>query len=166
MDYDRYLEQLRVGVSETGSLRSLVVLSRKIKAVNAALLIKTGDAYVSRLRIGLMEKPKRILFSAGEPFYDRFLSRRQAVLLLDRLQIIPSLAARFNPEDLKYMQVAIFLPAIYQKAPAVLFLALPARTHGVEGRHSGAGYLHLTRGARRLYHSAIRSCNNPPTSIS
>jgi hypothetical protein len=49
------------------------------------------------------------------------------VLLLERLQIIPSLAARFNPEDLKYMQVAIFLPAIYQKTPAVLFLALPAR---------------------------------------
>ena len=127
LDYDQYLEQFRVGISETGSLRSLVELSRKIKAVNAALLVKTGDSFVSRLRIGLMEKPERILFTAGEPFYERFLSRRLAVLLLERLQVIPSLAARFNPEDLRYMQTALFLPATYQKAPALLFLALPTR---------------------------------------
>ena len=81
LDYDQYLQQFRVGASETGSLKSLVEISRKIKAVNAALLIKTGDAFVSRLRIGLLEKPTRILFAAGEPFYDRFLSQRQAVLL-------------------------------------------------------------------------------------
>jgi hypothetical protein len=127
LDYDQYLLQYRVGVSETGGLRSLVEISRKLKAVNAALLIKTGEAYVSRLRIGLLEKPARILFSAGEPFYDRFLCLRQAVLLNDRPKAIPSLAARFNPEDLKYMQMAIFLPAIYQKTEAVLFFGLPAK---------------------------------------
>jgi hypothetical protein len=127
LDYDQYLEQFRVGVSETGSLRSLVEISRKLKAVNAALLIKTGEAYVSRLRIGLLEKPARILFSAGETFYDRFLSRRQAVLLNGRPQAIPSLAARFNPEDLKYMQMAVFLPAVYQSTEAMLFFGLPVK---------------------------------------
>ncbi len=127
LDYDQYLLQFRVGVSETGGLRSLVEISRKLKAVNAALLIKTGEAYVSRLRIGLLEKPARILFSAGEPFYDRFLSRRQSVLLNGRPQAIPSLAARFNPEDLKYMQMALFLPTVYQKTEAVLFFGLPVK---------------------------------------
>jgi hypothetical protein len=127
LDYDQYLLQFRVGVSETGGLRSLVEISRKLQAVNAALLIKTGEAYVSRLRIGLLEKPARILFSAGEPFYDRFLSRRQAVLLSDRPQVIPSLAVRFNSEDLKYMQMAIILPAVYQKTEAVLFFGLPVK---------------------------------------
>jgi hypothetical protein len=127
LDYDQYLTQFRVGSSETGHLKSLVELSRKLKAVNAALLIKTGDAYVSRLRIGLLEKPARILFSAGEAFYDRFLSQRQAVLLHERPQAIPSLAARFNPEDLKYMQMALFLPAIYQNTEAVLLLSLAAK---------------------------------------
>jgi hypothetical protein len=105
-------------------MKSLVEISRKIKAVNAALLVQAGTAYVSKLRIGMLEKPERILFSAGEPFYDRFLSQRQAVLLNEKPQNIPSLAARFNPEDLKYMQMALFLPAIYQKTPAVLFLGL------------------------------------------
>ncbi len=127
LDYDQYLLQFRVGVSETGALRSLVEISRKLKAVNAALLIKTGEAYVSRLRIGLLEKPARILFSAGELFYDRFLSRRQSVLLNGRPQAIPSLAARFNPEDLKYMQMALFLPTVYQKTEAVLFFGLPVK---------------------------------------
>ena len=127
LDYDQFLTQFRVGASETGHLKSLVEISRKLKAVNAALLVKTGDAYVSRLRIGLLERPARILFSAGEAFYDRFLSPRQAVLLNERPQAIPSLAARFNPEDLKYMQMALFLPAIYQKTEAVLFLGLATK---------------------------------------
>ncbi|OHD76642.1 MAG: hypothetical protein A2V99_15440 [Spirochaetes bacterium RBG_16_67_19] len=127
LDYDQFLTQFRVGASETGHLKSLVEISRKLKAVNAALLVKTGDAYVSRLRIGLLERPARILFSAGEAFYDRFLSPRQAVLLTERPQAIPSLAARFNPEDLKYMQMALFLPAIYQKTEAVLFLGLATK---------------------------------------
>jgi len=77
------------------------------------------------VRQKLLEKPERILLSAGEPFYDRFLSQRQAVLLAERPQDIPSLAAHFNPEDLKYMRMALFLPAIYQKTQAVLFLGLP-----------------------------------------
>jgi hypothetical protein len=127
LDYDQFLTQFRVGASETGHLKSLVEISRKLKAVNAALLVKTGDAYVSRLRIGLLERPARILFSAGEAFYDRFLSPRQAVLLNERPQAIPSLAARFNHEDLKYMQMTLFLPAIYQKTEAVLFLGLAAK---------------------------------------
>ena len=127
LDYDQYLQQFRDGASETGSMKSLVEISRKIKAVNAALLVKAGDAYVTKLRIGLLDKPERILFSAGDPFYDRFLSRRQAVLLSERPESIPSLAARFNPEDLKYMKAALFLPAVYQKTQAVLFLGLPSK---------------------------------------
>jgi len=125
LDYDEYLTQYRDGESETRRLKSLVLISRKIKAVNAILLAKEGEGYTSRLRVGLLEKPERIRFNPGEPFYERFLRERRIVLINERPQQVAGLAGKFNPEDLKYMQAAVFLPATFQKAPALLFLGLP-----------------------------------------
>jgi hypothetical protein len=79
------------------------------------------------LRVGLMDKPEVIRFTAGEPFYEQFLKERRAVLVLERPSRVRGLVGKFHPEDLKYMQGALFLPAVFQRASAFLFLGLPSR---------------------------------------
>jgi hypothetical protein len=127
LDFDQFLSQFGSGATDTSILRSLVEISRKIKAVSATILQETGRSFSSTLRVGLMDKPEVIRFAAGEPFYERFLKERQAVLILERPSRVPGLVGKFHPEDLKYMQGALFLPAVFQRAPAFLFLGLPSR---------------------------------------
>jgi hypothetical protein len=95
--------------------------------VNAALFVKAGEAYAVELRVGLLDKPELIMFSAGEPFYNRCLFKRQVVLIDERPAAVAGIASKFNPEDLRYMQAAVFLPATFQNTQAVLFLGLPTK---------------------------------------
>jgi hypothetical protein len=127
LDYDQFLSQFADGASDTGILKSLVEISRKIKAVSATILQQKGKSFSSTLRVGLMDKPETIRFAAGEPFYERFLKERQAVLILERPSRVRGLVGKFHPEDLKYMQGALFLPAVFQRVRAFLFLGLPSR---------------------------------------
>lgn len=127
LDYDQFLGNFGDGSSDSSALESLVEVSRKIQAVSAVILMEAGQSFDSVLRVGLMEKPATIRFAAGEPFYDRLLKQHQTVLILERPASIPGLAGKFHPEDQKYMQGALFLPAVYQSVPAYLFLGLPSR---------------------------------------
>ncbi len=127
LDYDQFLSQFDDGASDTSILKSLVEISRKIKAVSATILQEKDRSFSSTLRVGLMDKPEIIRFAAGEPFYERFLKERQAVLILERPSRVRGLVGKFHPEDLRYMQGALFLPAVFQRASAFLFLGLPSR---------------------------------------
>ena len=127
IDYDGYLEGFRRGKTETDRLRSLVDLSRSLRAVNAGIFVATGGRFEAKLKVGLLDHAGTLAFSAQEPVGARYLHPRKAVVVAGSLEKVTALARHFHPDDLKYMQGALFLPAVYQGANAVLFLGLPVK---------------------------------------
>jgi hypothetical protein len=127
LDYQGYLAQFGSLEKETGKLRSLVELSSKIKAMSAAILVKSGELFAPSLKIGLIDKPEKLRFSAAEAFYRTFLAERKIVLINEQLESVKALASKFNAEDLQYLRGAIFIPAVYEDKEALLFLGMPLK---------------------------------------
>jgi hypothetical protein len=127
LDYDGYLEAFRRGRTETDRLRSLVELSRKLKAVNAAIFVAVKDRFEPRLKVGLLDHGGALEFTAEEPVGARYLSARKTVVVAESLEKVKALSRHFHPDDLKYMQGGLFLPVIYQRTDGVLFLGLPLK---------------------------------------
>jgi hypothetical protein len=106
-------------------LNSLVELSGKLRAVNAAIFGRKDGRYTLAFKVGLLDDPVAIEFAGGEFFYDEFLSLRKTTLVRERPEKLHALARKFNPDDLRYLQAAIFIPIMYENAEAYLYLCLP-----------------------------------------
>jgi hypothetical protein len=111
--------------SVTQRLKSLVELSGKLRAVNAAIFGRQDDRYSLSFKVGLLDDPVAIDFAGGEFLYDQILKPRKAALVRERPEKLHALASKFNPDDLRYLQAAIFVPIIYESAEAYLYLGLP-----------------------------------------
>ena len=125
LDYDNYLAQFQGGNRETLTLRSLIELSRKVKAVGSAISYKRRDSYVPALSVGMRDVEARFRFTAGEPFYERFLEKRKTLIIQEPLENIKAFAGKFSRDDFSYIKGAIFLPTMFRGQEAVLFLGLP-----------------------------------------
>jgi hypothetical protein len=125
LDYDEYLNGFRAGKTETDRLRSLVELSGKLKAVNAAIFSKDNGKYALVLKIGLNDPGFEVFFTPGEPFIEMFVKPRHTVYIGDNIEKIKALAKKLHPEDLKYMQAAFIFPAVFHGHESFLLLGLP-----------------------------------------
>jgi hypothetical protein len=125
LDYDGYLKSFRGGKTETDRLRSLVELSGKLKAVNAAVFGKSDGKYSLELKVGLNDPGFEVSFAPDEPFVQMFIASRQTVILGENIEKIKALSKKIHPEDLKYMQSAIILPVVYDNRESFLLLGLP-----------------------------------------
>jgi len=125
LDFDGYARSYKGVDAETGRLKALFDLSARARATGSALFFMEGGAYTPLLKVGLMDPLGSLAFLPGEPFYERLLKEPQAVLVNRRLDGVKALAKKFNEHDVIYMQGAAFLPAVFQKQPALLFLGLP-----------------------------------------
>jgi hypothetical protein len=125
LDYDEYLNGFRAGKTETDRLRSLVELSGKLKAVNAAIFSKDNGKYALVLKIGLNDPGFEVFFTPGEPFIEMFVKPRHTVYIGDNIEKIKALAKKLHPEDLKYMQAAFIFPAVFHGNESFLLLGLP-----------------------------------------
>ncbi len=125
LDYDGYLKEFRRGKTETDRLRSLVELSGKLKAVNAAIFSKENGKYFLKLKVGLSDPGFEIVFTMDEPFVKMFVEPRQTVVISEKIEKVKALAKKLHPEDLKYIQGAIVLPLVFGNQASFLFLGLP-----------------------------------------
>jgi hypothetical protein len=125
LDFDEYLKAFRGGKTETDRLRSLVELSGKLKAVNAALFYKDNDKYSMVLKVGLNDPGFDVYFTPDEPFIRMFVETHQTVIIGENIEKIKALSKKMHPEDLKYTQSALIFPAIFRGAEAFLILGLP-----------------------------------------
>ncbi|UCF97936.1 MAG: hypothetical protein JSV89_00005, partial [Spirochaetaceae bacterium] len=127
LDYDEYLKGYRGGKTETDRLRSLVELSGKLKAVNAAVFSKENGKYSLVLKVGLNDPGFEVFFTPEEPLIEMFVKTRQTVFVGENVEKIKGLAKKLHPEDLKYMQAAVLFPAVFRGRESFLFLGLPVR---------------------------------------
>ena len=125
LDYDGYLKGFRRGKTETDKLRSLVELSGKLKAVSAAIFSKENGKYCLKLKVGLHDPGFEIVFTPDEPFVKMFVEPRQTVIISEKMEKVKALAKKLHPEDLKYIQGAIVLPAVFGNQESFLLLGLP-----------------------------------------
>ncbi len=127
LDYDEYLKSFRGGRSETDRLRSLVELSGKLKAVNAAIFSKDKGKYDLVLKVGLNDPGFEVYFTPEEPFIDVFVKPRQTVYIGENVEKIKGLSKKLHPEDLKYMQAALIFPAVFRGHESFILLGLPVK---------------------------------------
>jgi hypothetical protein len=127
LDYDEYLKAFRGGKTETDRLRSLVELSGKLKAVNAAVFSKDNDIYTMVLKVGLNDPGFEVSFTAEEPFVDMFVKPRKTVYIGENIEKIKALAKKMHPEDLKYMQAVLMFPAMFDGRESFILLGLPVQ---------------------------------------
>jgi chemotaxis protein histidine kinase CheA len=125
LDYDSYLGGFGAGKSVTQRLKSLVELSGKLKAVNAAIFSKQDKRLRLAFKVGLLDDPGVIEFAEGEYLYNAFLSPRKTVLIRERPELIEGLGRKFNPDDLRYLQAAVLIPIIYEDRESYLYMGLP-----------------------------------------
>ena len=125
LDYDGYLKGFRRGKTETAKLRSLVELSGKLKAVNAAIFSKENGKYCLKLKVGLNDPGFEIVFAPDEPFVKMFVEPRQTVIISEKMEKVKALAKKLHPEDLKYIQGAIVFPVVFGNQESFLLLGLP-----------------------------------------
>ena len=127
LDYDEYLKGFRGGKTETDRLRSLVELSGKLKAVNAAIFSKDNGKYSLVLRVGLNDPGFEVYFTPEEPFVEMFVKPRHTVYIGETVEKIKALSKKMHPEDLKYMQAALVFPVVFRTRESFLILGLPVR---------------------------------------
>jgi hypothetical protein len=127
LDYDEYLKSFRGGKTETDRLRSLVELSGKLKAVNAAIFSKDNGKYELVLKVGLNDPGFEVYFTSEEPFVDMFVRTRSTVYIGENIEKIKALAKKMHPDDLKYMQAALIFPAVFRGRQSFVLLGLPVR---------------------------------------
>jgi len=127
LDYDEYLKGFRGGKTETDRLRSLVELSGKLKAVNAAIFSMQNGKYELQLKVGLNDPGFEVSFAPEEPFIDLFVKPRHTVYIGENVEKIKALSKKMHPDDLKYMQAALLFPAVFQGHESFLFLGLPVK---------------------------------------
>jgi hypothetical protein len=127
LDYDEYLKSFRGGKTETDRLRSLVELSGKLKAVNAAIFSKDDGKYELVLKVGLNDPGFEVYFTSEEPFVDMFVRTRRTVYIGENIEKIKALAKKMHPDDLKYMQAALIFPAVFRGRKSFVLLGLPVR---------------------------------------
>ncbi|MBN2551616.1 MAG: hypothetical protein JXB06_02550, partial [Spirochaetales bacterium] len=127
LDYDEYLKAYREGRTETDRLRSLVELSGKLKAVNAAVFSRDDGRYSLVLKVGLADPGFEIAFQSDEPFIELLVKPRHTVFIKENTEKIKALAKKLHPDDLKYMQASILFPAVFQGRESFLFLGLPVQ---------------------------------------
>ena len=125
LDYDGYLKGFRGGRTETDRLRSLVELSGKLKAVNAAIFSKEKGKYSLALKVGLNDPGFEVYFGAEEPFIELFVKLRKTVIMGENVEKIKALTKKMHPDDLKYIQSALVLPVVYRGRESFLLLGLP-----------------------------------------
>jgi hypothetical protein len=127
LDYDEYLKAFRGGKTETDRLRSLVELSGKLKAVNAAIFSKEDDTYTLALKVGLNDPGFEVNFAVEEPFIDMFVKPRKTVYIGENIERIKALSKKMHPEDLKYMQAVLMFPAMFKGRESFILLGLPVQ---------------------------------------
>jgi hypothetical protein len=127
LDYDEYLKSFRGGKTETDRLRSLVELSGKLKAVNAAIFSKDNGKYALVLKVGLNDPGFEVYFTPEEPFIHMFVKPRHTVYIGENIEKIKALSKKMHPEDLKYMQAVLIFPAVFHGHESFLFLGLPVQ---------------------------------------
>ena len=127
LDYDEYLKGFRGGKTETDRLRSLVELSGKLKAVNAAIFSKDNGKYSLVLKVGLNDPGFEVYFTPEEPFVEMFVKPRHTAYIGETVEKIKALSKKMHPEDLKYMQAALVFPVVLHARESFLILGLPVR---------------------------------------
>ena len=127
MDYDEYLKSFRGGKTETDRLRSLVELSGKLKAVNAAVFSKDDGKYSLVLKVGLNDPGFEIFFTPQEPLIEMFVKQRLTVYFGENIEKIKALSKKLHPDDLKYMQAALLFPAMFGGHESFVLLGLPVQ---------------------------------------
>jgi hypothetical protein len=125
LDYDEYLKGFRGGKTETDRLRSLVELSGKLKAVNAAVFSKDDGKYSLVLKVGLNDPGFEIYFTSREPLIEMFVEQRLTVYIGENIEKIKALSKKLHPDDLKYMQAALLFPAVFGGHESFVLLGLP-----------------------------------------
>ncbi len=124
LDLDAFLVQFGASPSYAAQMKALADVSGSVQAVSAAILRQAGPAYTPELTIGLMDSSIRSLrFQENEPFYREFLGAPHALLINYEIGRIRAVCRKLNPEDLRYMSGALFLPVLFQSQPAILFMA-------------------------------------------
>ena len=127
LDFDAFLPEPNNGRDIIPQIKALVNFSRKINAVSVVLLVRDGGAYLADISIGLTEHSKELFaFSQTHELVKEHLASRQIVVFNRPASDVAELHNKFATEDLKYINRALFLPAVYNKQDAICFIAFSA----------------------------------------
>ncbi|MBN1525280.1 MAG: hypothetical protein JW904_12395 [Spirochaetales bacterium] len=126
LDLDRYMRAFGKTLSDKTKITAFGDILKKSKAINAVLFMEEKQLSVS-ISIGLTSKSAAMFqFGADEPFFTEYIAQKKIVFIKEGFSKLQLFTECFSPDDLRFIDSGIFIPAFSEQKPAYIFLGFSA----------------------------------------
>ena len=122
-NYDRFRSKFKK--NNIGIVQSLMKITQEFDAVFGGLLVFGNNGWRMEHSLGFNGKSvKRFIFSSDEDFSREIFEKKKYFLLKRGKSGIDEVDSRLFEGDLSYMRGSLFIPVLFNKNPAYLYLGL------------------------------------------
>jgi hypothetical protein len=121
---DQYVEAISFQITDKVIIYAIGELIKKIKAVSAVLFVEDNGLKPS-IAIGLTNRSiNSFIISGSEQLFQKYLKEKNIIVIHNIFQQVTLFSKKISKDDLKFINSAIFIPAIIYNKDSYLFFGL------------------------------------------